>query len=706
MRAHPAHASGFAILAAAAGLFTIGVTAQPAGQAPATHTPAGQQAPSGQREREDQPTFRTGTRLSTVDAVVTDKKGRHVTDLTAADFEVVERGKRQTVRQVAYIHAVRPDGAAPSADGTDAAPSIAMPGLPGLPLREQTGRVMAIVVDDLRMSFRSIVDVRTMLNRYVDRHLRPGDLVAIIRSAGGAGTLQQFTTDHRLLKAAIERIRWSARVWPFEPYGPWQGDGERLADRFVREVTLDGSLGALAYAVRGVQASPGRKTVVFVSEGFPLVSDSHLIIDALPEVEEVIDTANRGGVVMYALDPRGLVNSVAGGGAGTFTAQQSGSDPMYTGRGGPAVAPPSYRVSAALYETQGSLEYLAQQTGGFAVVNSNDLTGGLARIGTDTRGYYLIGFDTAIPPNVRADKGEVKIRVTRKDLQVRARRDRFGPADPDALPPPPPSDPLLSAALSPFATGTLDVRLAALFSHDAREGDVVRATVAVDPAGLTLTEAAGGTRDGHLKLLVFALDNEGNVVGRAHEAVDVRLDAEAYERARRHGLRYDFVLPFTKAGGYQIRAAVGDDASQAIGASAQFVEVPRVGSKRLALSGLVLSDGEAGEKPMTATFARGSRIEYTGTLYDGRRRDAGFAVDATVWRDGKLVYTSPPAPLAGAPLDAAGDVRTVAPIPFRGTLALGDDFPRGLYTLQITIAPEADGKQGRPLRQWVDFEVR
>ena len=98
MHAHSAHAWGLATLVAAAGLLTPGI--------------AGQQAPSGQREREDQPTFRTGTRLSTVDVVVTDKKGRHITDLTAADFEVVERGKRQTVRQVAYIHAVRPDGAA------------------------------------------------------------------------------------------------------------------------------------------------------------------------------------------------------------------------------------------------------------------------------------------------------------------------------------------------------------------------------------------------------------------------------------------------------------------------------------------------------------------------------------------------------------------------------------------------------------------
>ena len=182
------------------------------------------------------------------------------------------------------------------------------------------------------------------------------------------------------------------------------------------------------------------------------------------------------------------------------------------------------------------------------------------------------------------DKDEVKIRVKRKDLEVRARRDRFGPADPDAPPPTPPADPLLSAALSPFTTGALDVRLAALFGHDTAEGDFVRAFVAVDPAGLTLAEVPGGGREGNLTLLVFALDDEGDVVGQAREVIAVRLDADAYQRARQHGLRYSVRLPFKKAGGYQIRAAILDERSQAIGASAQFVEVPRVGDKRLARS--------------------------------------------------------------------------------------------------------------------------
>ncbi|MEO5819916.1 MAG: VWA domain-containing protein [Vicinamibacteraceae bacterium] len=678
-------------------LFTATIAAAPGAQASAGQTSAGQ-TPA------DRPTFRAGTRLATFDAVVTDSKGRHVTDLAPADFEVVERGKRQTVRQVAYVHAARPDGsasAAADAAGAAATPDIVMPGRTGLPSRDQTGRVMAFVIDDLRMSFRSIVDVRRMLHRYVDAHVQPGDLVAIIRTAGGAGTLQQFTTDRRLLKAAVEKVQWSARVWPYDPVGPWERGGGGLADRFEREVTLEGTLGALAYAVRGVQALPGRKTVVFVSEGFPLVTPDIESNDALPEVEQVINDANRGGVVMYAIDPRGLVNPIVGLG-GPFSAQRSGSDPSYTGRSPMPVLPATLSANGRLLETQAALQYLAEQTGGFAVVSSNDLSGGLRRIADDTRGYYLIGFDTGVAPGVRADRGDVRIRVKRKGLEVRSRRDRFGPADPEAPPAPAPADPLISAALSPFATGGLDVRLAALFGHDAAEGLFVRTLVAVDPAGLTLTETPGGGREGDLTLLVFALDDAGWVVGQAREIIAVRLDADAYARAREHGLRYGVRLPFKKAGGYQVRAAVVDERSRAIGASAQFVQVPRVGAGRLALSGVVLSMAGSASQPLATVFARRSRLEYRGTIYDGRRGDGGVATQATVLRDGRPVYSSPAAPVATA---SAGTAE-VAPLPFAGTLALGDDLTPGVYTLQVSVVPATEGAKGPRAVQWVDFEVR
>ena len=171
------------------------------------------------------PTFRAGTRLATIDAVVVDDQGRHVTDLTPADFEIVERGATPKVRQAVYVRVGGngPPAAAPSPPPAAAATTPTAPNAPPAarlrPLaagstavasaKAGNSRVVAIVVDDLGLSFESTASVRQMLARYVDTQVEPGDLVAIIRTAGGVGTLQQFTTDRRLLHAAVERVRWT-----------------------------------------------------------------------------------------------------------------------------------------------------------------------------------------------------------------------------------------------------------------------------------------------------------------------------------------------------------------------------------------------------------------------------------------------------------------------------------------------------------------
>ena len=110
----------------------------------------------------------------------------------------------------------------------------------------------------------------------------------------------------------------------------------------------------------------------------------------------------------------------------------------------------------------------------------------------------------------------------------------------------------------------------------------------------------------------------------------------------------------TRPGGYQVRAAVQDDRSDRVGTGARFVEVPKVGKGSIALSGVLLTDAAAADRPLALTFAPGSVVEYTCTVYDGRTdRTAGFSITATVLRDGKPVYTSPPAPIAGAAAGAA-----------------------------------------------------
>jgi VWFA-related protein len=688
-------------------------------------------APRGQ-----EPTFRVQTRIATIDAVVVDGDGRHVTDLTPADFEIVERRRHQTVRQAVYVQVVDPDGSvlpppAPAPAVAPAAPTAPSPAdaahvaararpLATRVVQERAGRVVAIVIDDLGLSFESTAYVRQMLSRYVETQVAPGDLVAIIRTAGGVGALQQFTTDRRLLHAAIDRVRWSLQsrsgVAAFEAVtldpssivaakASSGAPSGVLPDELRTEVTAAGSMGALEYVVRGMEPLPGRKSIVFVSEGFDLGIPDQKMSRAWAAFTRVMERANRAGVVVYTLDARGL-----------------------------QAIPHIARVKLALQRSQDSLIYLAEQTGGFAILDTNDLTAGLGRALDDTRGYYLIGFDTAIAPNERWDPDDVRIKVKRPGLRVRARRGLFGPADKDTQrdAAPAPTDPLVAATLSPFTTGDIDVRVTSLFAHDKKQGSYVRTLFFIDPAGLTFVDGPDGRHGADLTVLMLAIGDNGQPVGEMRIEVPLRLDDAAYRQLRQRGLLYSARVWIKEPGGYQVRAAVQDAYSKKIGTGSQFVDVPKVGKGHVAMSGVVMMDAQAlrlhsdsaagadgGEaaallatdgigdgvlgEPAIKIFRPGAEVVYTCEVYDGRgKREEGFSTRATLIRDGKAIYTSPAAPISGA--DKAS--KPVGAVPVGGTVQLGRKLPPGTYTLQVSVGPRSSRDQKQQASQWVDFEVR
>jgi hypothetical protein len=116
----------------------------------------------------------------------------------------------------------------------------------------------------------------------------------------------------------------------------------------------------------------------------------------------------------------------------------------------------------------------------------------------------------------------------------------------------------------------------------------------------------------------------------------------------------------------------------------------------------VIADGVLGE-PAIKIFKPGSEVAYTFEIYDGRgKRKDGFSTRATLIRDGKAFYTTPPAPVGAAPKEAV----PVGAVPVGGKLSLGRGLPRGTYTLQVSVAPQSGKGRDRQASQCVDFEVR
>jgi VWFA-related protein len=165
---------------------------------------------AGQKKEEKsapEDTLRLSVTLVQADVVVTDSKGRIVTDLKQGDFEVLEDGRRQQITNFSYVSLDRPaaqPGKAETIKRDEDAPPVPVSQMRA----EQVRRTIALVVDDLESSFESVVYMKDSLRKFVDEQVQPGDIVTIIRTGAGVGALQQFTADKRQLRAAIDRIRW------------------------------------------------------------------------------------------------------------------------------------------------------------------------------------------------------------------------------------------------------------------------------------------------------------------------------------------------------------------------------------------------------------------------------------------------------------------------------------------------------------------
>jgi VWFA-related protein len=632
------------------------------------------------------PTIRVGVDLVRIDATVTDERGRHVPDLGIRDFEVLQDGRRQTISTFAYVAA----GDSPSF--TSAGPTP--PGTARAPSPDQVRRTIAIVVDDLGLSFESTHRVREMLRKFVDREVQPGDLVAVLRTGAGMGALQQFTTDRRMLHAAVEHVRWNmmARVASFQAVD--------ALDAFRNEVFTAGTLGAIQYIVRGVSELPGRKSVVVLSDGFRLTDADRRYGRVWESLRSLVDSANRAGVVISTIDARGLAAA------------------------GPAADDASSESSIArlddLRTMQDGLDVLAADTGGLFLHNTNDLEGALRRTLEDQRGYYLIGYvpDRATFSGLRPRFHSLRVRVTRPGLRVRSRRGFLGRPD-EARQPSTAANRMMSAVTSPFVAGDIRLRLSSLFAQIEKVGPVVQSFMHVDPRDLQFSEEPDGTRSAKIEVLAVTFGDNGEVADQKGQRYVVRLPPERYAKALQNGFIYGLRVPIKHPGPYQLRIALRDVNSDRLGSATQFIEVPDLKKDRLTLSSVIV-DGTAYKQPAVATdatedgvedidplasvtlrtFRPGTAVSYGCYIYNARvgsSRQPQLESEVRVYRDGTEVFRTGPHPVV-AP--AHGEQHPFA----GGVLNLGQEMTPGTYVLEVEVTDRLAKKHSRAT-QTVDFDV-
>ena len=739
----------------------------------AAQQPATSPTQDGPREKED--VVRITSNLVQVDAVVTDRKGQPVRDLRPEEFEIYEDGHPQKITNFSFVSTV-PGATVPAHTGTNVVDSAAanrkgVTPAPVPPVRlrpEDVRRTFALVVDDLGLSFESMHFVRGALRKFVDEQMQPGDLVAIIRTGAGVGALQQFTSDKRLLYAAIDRVKWNSRgragVAAFAAIedsplvsaslrpsadGPMAGpltktdiesEARASVGDFKDQIFAVGTLGAINYVIRGLRQMPGRKSVVLLSESMKLFdSKGEENYRTMQAVRRLTDLANRASVVIYTIDPRGLpsINLTAGDDVSSLVTLADGT--VARANQGPALMESLATRTREYWDSQEGLNYLALETGGFFFHENNDLNRGIQKALDDAKGYYLIGYR---PDESTFDKKtgsrrfhNISIKVKRPNLIVRTRSGFFGVTEEDARPLQSTiAQQLMAAITSPFESGAVDLRLTSIFLDEPQFGSFMRSFIYVDGGSLNFQEQPDGSHRASVDVLAMTFDDTGTPVDMRSRTESVIVRGDEYRRAVEQGLIFGINLPVKRPGAFQLRIAVRDAGSGHVGSANQYIEVPDIKKERLTLSGIYLAEREeaggvraitipsvADESPKADREGEGKideRDPQSGPavrrFHSGALVEYGYEVYNAILdkatRRPQLqsqvrLFRDNRLAFAGKVVNLNGKVDARRLVAF-GRLRLGENLTSGEYVLQVVVTDTLAKEKNRVTTQWIDFEIR
>src|SRR5215467_13281970 len=399
-----------------------------AGQNPPAQPPAPSQPPP----KSQQPTFRVRVDYVEVDVVVTDRQGNLVRDLKKEDFQVLEDGKTQAINTFTFVDIPVERADRPLFQESPIEPDVKTNEKPF------DGRVYVMVIDDLHTRFGRTARVKIAAKQFIERRLGANDLMAIVHTSGSSSANQEFTSNKRLLLAAVDKTNGrkldSSTANKTREYYNTQGirqQGDPLNDPedaergFNARNTLD-TLRNVAEWFGSVHGR--RKAILFVSEGidydiYDMIasngSNHQSASMVLDSTRDAIAAATRSNVAIYGIDPRGLTDL-------GDESIEIGSFPDDTSLG---VGTSSLQNELRL--SQDSLRTLSDETGGFAVVNKNDYATAYQRIVEDNSSYYVLAY---YPPDARPGRvHKIDVRVTRPGLTVRARKGYVTPKKVDEV---------------------------------------------------------------------------------------------------------------------------------------------------------------------------------------------------------------------------------------------------------------------------------
>jgi len=618
--------------------------------------------------RNQDETLRISTASVQIDVIVTDKTGRHVTDLTPSDFQVTDEGVSRPVDYFTNIERSRVVAQSKPTTGTPAESGSAPDSQLTVPF---PARHIALVLDDLNLSHENFTRARRALTDYVNTELSPNDMVALISTGGSIASLQQFTTERARLLAAINRVAAQIpdsarslddryRMTAAEAIRIDAGD-DAVLDAVARRIQTESianseSTGSLARDVvapqlRGARqsgegstfksenpasdplkaqlrtrarsmvaesANQARSTIQTLTNLFKAMAElpgrkiAVVLTESLSLLTGTSEDQSQQLIQLIDLARRSGISIYGLDAAGLRTNTTTAS--QYTTGESLRAADLAGNLTLTDFEKLGALRMLVAGTGGTLFANTNDIASGLQRAVEDSNSYYVLGFKPSVLDNkfhhltvTVKGKSDLVVRTRRGYLAVN--RETVKGTDAELL-----------EALMTSPVPRLELPVEVVANAVPKSGEqVVQVGLHVGRNYLTLPATTDPDQTASFDVLsyIFANGNDkpvGGVVRRI--TFDLVKEPEARQKLKTEGLVVVKEYTQLPPGSYQVRAVVREKATGAVGSSYQFLEIPDVKvSKESSLSSLILTlPGQPGFKGYNS-FKRASVVELNYLIY-------------------------------------------------------------------------------------------
>jgi VWFA-related protein len=658
---------------------------------------------------QEQPVFRTETRLIVETVTVQNKEGRAVEGLTAKDFAITEDGEPQ---EIAFVEFQRLDtgvtstsnarsatGPAAAGAGASAAVGAQISATTPGAIRYRDKRLLVLYFDLSSMSGADQMRAFGAAQKFIGT-MDDSVLLAIMIFEGGAVRVKtDFTDDRARLQEEVLRLVYGDDLdGDGIPDTPEAGTAFGQDDFEFNVFNTDRQLAALQTAMSMLRPLPERKSLVYFSSGLRLNgTDNHA------QLRATTNAALRANVSIHAVDARGLVAQPP---LGDASRASPGGVQMFTGQA-------AMTVAGNFQRSQDSLYALSTDTGGRPMFDYNDLSLGIARAAESMTSYYIIGYySTHTAADGRFRRVNVSL-VNGMTADVQFRSGYFADKTWAKLSAADRERQLEEALMTENPVTDITIAMEVNYFQLNRAEYFVPVGVKIPGSELVLAQRGGAART-VIDFIGEVKDDYGITIQNVRDKLDIRLNAETASQLAQRPIQYETgftLLP----GKYVIKILARDNETGRMGTFQTSFTIPNLNreEKRIPTSSVVLSSQRVPlsdaiysvrqKLPADAVnplVANGEKLIPSVTRVFAKTRDLHVFLQAyqraatttqplvasvSFFREGAKVYeTAPLAVVAGL------DPKTKA-VPLQFTIPL-DGIPAGRYECQVSVLDPTGAK--------------